>query len=78
MSTASPRPPAPARPTRRGPDYTPINERTLRKVLAWITANAEHRTGGGSYGEVTVRFAYAAGKITQARLVEETIIKPDE
>ena len=67
------------RPAARLPaDCSGKNERFVRDVLRLISANAEHRTEHKSYGEVVVKFTYAKGEITMARMVEETIIKPGE
>jgi len=72
------RPAPPRPPARPATDCAGVNERFVRKVLALISANAEHRTEHQSYGEVVVKFTYSKGEITMARMVEETIIKPGE
>jgi hypothetical protein len=65
--------PPPARPA---PDPAGVNERFVRTILALVTANAEHRTEHKSYGEVVVKFTYANGAITMAKMVEENVFKP--
>ena len=75
--TPSPRVVPAVRPP-RPVDAAGVNERFLRRVLALVSANAEHRTNGGSYGEVTIKIKWSGGKITDARFVEETTLKPDE
>ena len=65
-------------PTRVIPDVAGKNERFLRKVLSFITTNAEIRREHQRFGEVAVRFTYADGVILSARLMEETILKNDD
>lgn len=59
-------------------DHQGSNERFLREMLQLLMANAEARTAAGSFGEVTLKFKWAAGKITDARFYPETTHKPEE
>lgn len=70
-----PKPP-PVRPRSLQSPEVAQNERFVRQVLALIVANCEHRGQHGIYGEVAVKFRYLDGVITEAKLVEETILKP--
>ncbi len=62
-------------PTRTVIDHAASNEQFLRKILAIVTVNADVRLDGQRFGEVVVRLKYVDGHITEARMVEETILK---
>jgi len=51
------------------------NEPTLRKLAAWMFANAEFRKDGKAFGRVLVEYNFAAGNIVFAKITEETAIK---
>lgn len=65
------RPPRPS-------DNAGVNERFLRTILALVMENAEARTNAGSFGEVTLKFKWAGGRITDARFFPESTFKPEE
>lgn len=58
------------------PDYTPQNEEFVRDVLALVCAKSDARTGDGAFGELVMRLTFENGEIKQARIVDETILKP--
>lgn len=54
------------------------NRKFMTKILALIDAMSSARQDHSVYGEVALKIVYSNGKITSARVIEETIAKPEE
>jgi hypothetical protein len=54
------------------------NDRFVRKVLALIDHISKVRGEASSYGELTVKFAWESGIIKSVKVMEETILKPED
>jgi hypothetical protein len=64
--------------TPRPEDIRRENDAFLRKLLAAVHAAVGQRGESGKFGEVTVKISQQAGRITGAKVLEETILKPDD
>lgn len=57
-------------------DIKSANDAFMTKILKSLSAAVEVRGEAGVYGEVTVKLTQNEGLITQARVLEETILRP--
>lgn len=64
--------------TPRPEDIRRDNSDFLRKLLSSLNAAVETREKAGTYGEITVKIAQQDGRITGAKVLEETILKPTD
>ncbi len=52
--------------------------RLLAQAMAALEAMMAHRMRHQAYGEVTVSFLWKNGEVTEARVKEETILRPEK
>lgn len=62
----------------RPEEFRRENEEFLRKVLASAHDAITHRASSGVFGELTIKISQQGGRITGAKVVEETVLKPGD
>jgi hypothetical protein len=62
----------------RQEDIRRDNTAFLIRLLASVKQAVETRTSAGTFGEITVKISQHDGRIMSAKVLEETILRPED